>query len=99
MGRVAEESRKQSDSYQMHQPQNKNTAPPWQPIFPFMLNTDWYKAYVDDNPGMKIVVLKKDPIGFGLVDKLNETADDQGAKTTDTMDADGEDETAEDVRL
>jgi hypothetical protein len=83
---------------------NKNTAPPRQPIFPFMLNTDWYKAYVDDNPGMKVVVLKKDPIGFGLVDEPNETADDQGAKTTDTMDAngdgtDGEDETADDVRL
>ncbi|KAG1861530.1 hypothetical protein DFJ58DRAFT_839674 [Suillus subalutaceus] len=83
---------------------NKNTAPPQQPIFPFMLNMDWYKAYVDDNPGMKVVVLKKDPIGFGLVDEPNETADDSGAKTTDTMDVngdgtDGEDETAEDARL
>lgn len=63
---------------------NKNTAPPWQPIFPFMLD--------------------KDPIGFGLVDEPNETADDQGAKTTDTMDmnsdsTDGEDETAEDAWL
>ncbi|KAG1816312.1 uncharacterized protein BJ212DRAFT_1480761 [Suillus subaureus] len=83
---------------------NKNTAPPQQPIFPFMLNMDWYKAYVNNNPGMKVVILKKDPIGFDLVDELNETADDQGAKTTDTMDVngdstDGEDETAEDARL
>ncbi|KAG1809600.1 uncharacterized protein BJ212DRAFT_1484306 [Suillus subaureus] len=83
---------------------NKNTAPPQQPIFPFMLNTNWYKAYVNDNPGMKVVVLKKDPIGFGLVDEPNEMADDQGAKTTDMMDVngdgtDGEDETAEDAWL
>jgi hypothetical protein len=104
MGRAAEESRKQNNSYQTHQPQQQEYSATSAPIFPFMLNTDWYKAYVDDNPGMKVVILKEDPTGFGLVDEPNEMADDQGAKTTDTIDAigdgtDGEDETAEDVRL
>ncbi|KAG2151460.1 hypothetical protein DEU56DRAFT_908308 [Suillus clintonianus] len=61
---------------------NTNPAPPQLPIFPFMLDTDWYKTYMADNPGATVAVLKKDPAGFGtrVADEANqEQEDDLGA--------------------
>ncbi|KAG2052593.1 hypothetical protein BDR06DRAFT_972974 [Suillus hirtellus] len=44
---------------------NTNPAPPQLPIFPFMLNTNWYKTYMADNPSATVAILKKDLVGFG----------------------------------
>lgn len=30
-----------------------------------MLDTNWYKTYMADNPGVTVTILKQDPLGFG----------------------------------